>query len=121
MTPSPMLRGAAITDVAGSEAYDESGHGTHMTSVIAHSGPTLIEGKPGGTFKGTAPDVDLVVIKAFDVEGQGDLLDIVRGIQWAVDNREKYDIRILNLSLSCGPGPAVSPWSPQRGTRDPAT
>ena len=98
-----LARYDAITNIAGREAYDESGHGTHMTSVIAHNGPTLIEGKPSGTFKGIAPDVDLVVIKAFDVEGQGDLLDIVRGIQWAVDNREKYNIRILNLSFAARP------------------
>lgn len=31
------------------------------------------------------------------------MLDIVRGIQWAVDNREKYEIQVLNLSFSARP------------------
>ena len=93
----------AITNITGSEVFDESGHGTHMTSVIAHSGPTMAQGQVTGSFKGIAPDVSLVAVKAFDVEGQGDMLDIVRGIQWVVDNREKYDIRVLNLSFASRP------------------
>ncbi len=93
----------AIADISGNEVFDESGHGTHMSSVIAHNGPTTVEGRPTGSFKGIAPDVNLVAVKAFDVEGQGDMLDIVRGIQWVVDNREKYGIRILNLSFASRP------------------
>jgi serine protease AprX len=85
------------------EVFDESGHGTHMTSVLAHSGPTIQNGQPTGSFKGIAPDVSLVAVKAFNHEGQGELLDIVRGIQWVVDNREKYDIRVLNLSFASRP------------------
>ena len=83
--------------------FDESGHGTHMTSVLAHSGKTLVNGKFSGGFKGIAPDVTLVAIKAFNEAGQGGLLDIVRGVQWAVDNKEKYGIRVLNLSFSARP------------------
>ena len=106
------------------EAHDESGHGTHMTSVLAHSGQTSYAGTPTGSYKGVAPDATIVAVKAFDVEGQGDFLDIVRGVQWVVDNRENYDIRVLNLSFaarprwpywletrpSCAPGPPASPW-----------
>lgn len=93
----------AIRNTAESEVFDESGHGTHMTSVIAHSGAVTHQGKPTGTYKGIAPDVRLVAVKAFDFEGQGDFLDIVRGVQWVVDNREKYDIRVLNLSFAARP------------------
>lgn len=83
--------------------FDESGHGTHLTSVLAHSGETRLNGKPSGGFKGIAPDVNLVAIKAFNEAGQGGLLDIVRGVQWAVDNKDKYGIRVLNLSFSARP------------------
>jgi subtilisin family serine protease len=93
----------AITNTTENGVFDESGHGTHMTSVIAHSGAVTRQGEPTGTFKGIAPDVRLVAIKAFDFEGQGDFLDIVRGVQWAVDNREKYNIRVLNLSFAARP------------------
>jgi len=98
-----LARYDAIGDKVVDEAFDESGHGTHLTSVLAHSGSTLHDGKPTGSYKGVAPDVGLVIIKAFDVEGQGDMLDIVRGVQWVLEHREKYDIRILNLSFASRP------------------
>ncbi|RLA48988.1 MAG: alkaline serine protease [Gammaproteobacteria bacterium] len=101
--PRVLARYDAIKNISGNEVFDESGHGTHMTSVIAHSGAVTVDGKPTGSFKGTAPNVNLVAVKAFDVEGQGDLLDIVRAVQWVVDNRETYDIRVLNLSFSARP------------------
>ncbi|MEP5567062.1 MAG: S8 family peptidase [Halioglobus sp.] len=97
-----LARYDAISD-SSNDVFDESGHGTHLTSVLAHSGKTMIDGKPSGGFKGTAPDVSIVAIKAFNQEGQGGLLDIVRGLQWAVDNKEKYGIRVLNLSFSARP------------------
>jgi serine protease AprX len=101
--PRILARYDAITNVSGSVAFDESGHGTHMTSVIANSGVVTANGRPTGTFKGVAPDVKLVAVKAFDVEGHGDFLDIVRGIQFVVDNREALDIKVLNLSFSARP------------------
>lgn len=98
-----LTRYDAIDNTTPGELYDASGHGTHMTSVIAHSGPVTREGQPTGTFKGVAPDVNVVAVKAFDVAGKGDFLDIVRAVQWVVDNRKTYDIRILNLSFAALP------------------
>lgn len=93
----------ALTDVVDSEVVDESGHGTHMTSIIANSGPTIKDGQPTGTFKGVAPDAGLVAVKVLDREGFAHVLEIVRAIQWVVDNREKYNIRVLNLSFAQKP------------------
>ena len=93
----------AITDIAGKETFDESGHGTHMASVATNSGAVTHNGEATGTFKGIAPDATLVIVKALDVRGQGDFLDLVRGVQWVVDNREKYDIKVLNLSIAARP------------------
>lgn len=93
----------ALTDVVDSEVVDESGHGTHMTSIIAHSGQTIKDGRPTGTFKGVAPDAGLVAVKVLDREGFAHVLEIVRAIQWVVDNREKYNIRVLNLSFAQQP------------------
>ena len=98
-----LARYDAIADIAGKEVFDESGHGTHLTSVIANSGYVSEKGSPTGTFKGIAPDVNLVAVKAFDVEGQGYFLDIIRGVQWVVNNRSTYDIRVLNLSFAQRP------------------
>tara|TARA_R110002110_G_scaffold415765_2_gene655239 strand:+ start:100411 stop:102399 length:1989 start_codon:yes stop_codon:yes gene_type:complete len=93
----------AINGAAQTAVFDESGHGSHMTSILAHSGATQNDGKPNGSYKGIAPDVNLVIVKAFNVHGQGDFLDIVRGIQWVVDNKETYGIRVLNLSFAARP------------------
>ena len=93
----------AITDRSGDEVFDESGHGTHMASVLARSEPVTREQKPTGSFKGVAPDVNLVAVKAFNVAGQGDFLDIVRAIQYVVDHRQEYNIKVLNLSFAARP------------------
>jgi len=101
--PRVIARYDAINDIESGEVFDESGHGTHMTSVLAHSGPVTSDGQPTGSFKGIAPDVQLVAVKAFSHSGQGEMLDIVRGVQWVVDNREEYGIKVLNLSFASRP------------------
>ncbi len=93
----------AIRNIVGQPVPDASGHGTHMSSVIAHSEEVLTNGSPSGTWKGIAPDASLVAVKAFDEDGQGEFLDIVRGIQWVVEQREELDIRVLNLSFAARP------------------
>ena len=93
----------AIENRTKEEIFDASGHGTHMTSVIANSTPVSHPGVKDGSFKGIAPDVNLVVVKAFNIEGQGDLLDIVRAIQWVIENRERLNIKVLNLSFAARP------------------
>lgn len=98
--PRIVARYDAVTDTAGT-SFDESGHGTHMTSIIAQSGGA--DTSEGGSFRGIAPDVRLVSVKAFEADGQGDFLNIVRGLQWVHENREKYDISILNLSFAARP------------------
>ncbi|TGD74124.1 alkaline serine protease [Mangrovimicrobium sediminis] len=97
------VRYDAIAGKEVDEAFDESGHGTHLASAIANSSPTVRQGAKVGGYRGIAPDARIIPIKAFNEAGQGSMLDIVRGIQWAVDNRERYDIRILNLSFSARP------------------
>ena len=97
---------ASYDAIAGREvttAFDESGHGSHMTSILAQSRAITRPGVPAGAWRGVAPDARLVVVKAFNREGQGGLLDIVRGVQWIVDHREAYGIRVINLSFAAKP------------------
>ena len=66
-----------------------------MSSVIAAGNGTLSEGR----FRSLTPELGVVLIKV------GTLArvhhdDIARGIEWALINRARYDIRILNIS--CG-------------------
>ncbi|MEO1079783.1 MAG: S8 family peptidase [Pseudomonadota bacterium] len=84
-------------------AEDESGHGTHIASVIARSDRTLRVSAPNPSFRGVAPNAALIVVKAFGRDGTARLLDLVRGVQWAVTNRERFGIQVLNLSFASRP------------------
>jgi serine protease AprX len=46
-----------------------------------------------------APDANLISIKASDEAGNSTVLDVIYGIQFAVDHKDAYNIRVLNLSL----------------------
>jgi serine protease AprX len=73
------------TDVA-------SWHGM-MTSVVAAGNGHLSE----GFYRGIAPDAKVVLVK---IGRTGHIPDeqIGRGLEWVLDNRKKYDIRIVNIS-----------------------
>jgi serine protease AprX len=76
------------------EPYDDQGHGTHVAGDAAGSGEAS-EGK----YKGTAPKANLIGIKVLAKNGGGRFSDIVKGIQWSIQNKEKYNIRVINMSL----------------------
>ena len=56
-----------------------------------------------GEYNGIAPEADLVVVKAFAVDGQSTYADVLRGLDWVLRNRERLSIRVLNLSFSAPP------------------
>ncbi len=74
---------------------DVHGHGTHVAGVVLNSRITDF-----GDFGGIAPDAGLVVVRALGDDGSGSYADVIRGIDWVVDNKDVHDIRVLNLSLS---------------------
>src|SRR5207302_1358072 len=51
------------------------------------------------TFKGVAPNVNLVNLKVLDVNGGGAEADVISAIQTAISLKNTYNIRVLNLSL----------------------
>lgn len=93
----------AIKGAEVREAVDESGHGTHIASVIARSAAVTRAGSVRPSYKGIAPNAPLVVVKAFGESGEAGFLDIVRGIQWVVANKEALNVRVLNLSFAARP------------------
>lgn len=74
--------------------YDDNGHGTHCAGLVLGNGYMA-----GGKFKGSAPEASLVGVKVLSGEGGGAMSDVVRGIEWAIENKEKYNIRVLSMSL----------------------
>ena len=77
---------------------DGYGHGTHVSSIIASSGVATT-----GNFQGVAPGVNLVAVRVLDANGVGSYSNVIAGIQWVVAQKARYNIRVLNLSLSCPP------------------
>jgi serine protease AprX len=69
-----------------------SWHGT-MTSVVAAGNGAL----SGGFFRGIAPDANVVLIKVSKSGHIGEK-NIERGLKWILENRERYDIRVVNIS-----------------------
>ena len=53
-----------------------------------------------GKYVGIAPDANLIAIKASDDAGNSTVLDVINGIQFVVDHKAEFNIRVLNLSLS---------------------
>ncbi|MDO6694052.1 S8 family peptidase [Aliiglaciecola sp. 3_MG-2023] len=73
---------------------DQNGHGSHVTGIIASSLKT-----DEGKFNGIAPDVYLLSVKAFDASGNGSYTDVLDGLNYIYQNRNRYRIRVLNLSM----------------------
>ncbi len=72
---------------------DINGHGTHVAGIIAGRGWAS-----NGTYKGIAPGVKLVIIKAFTHDGSASLENCLDALQWVYDHAEQFDIKILSLS-----------------------
>lgn len=76
------------------EPYDDNGHGSHVAGIIGGNGFLS-----GGKYIGVAPKCNLIGIKVLDQRGDGNISDVLAGLQWIIDNRKKYNIRIVNISV----------------------
>ena len=68
---------------------DASGHGTHVSGIIA----AVANNGIGGS--GVAPNAKILPIQVLDQSGQGDARDVAAGVRFAADN----GARVINLSL----------------------
>jgi len=74
--------------------FDPNGHGTHIAGIIANTQVGADQ-----EWNGVAPGVDLVAVRVLDENGQGTYETVIRGLQWVMERKDQYNIRILNLSL----------------------
>ncbi len=49
---------------------------------------------------GIAPGANLINVKVSDDTGNASTSDVVRGLQWVLMNKARYNIRVVNLSLN---------------------
>jgi serine protease AprX len=89
--------GTSITNWSGKTVYDLYGHGTHVAGIIGGNGY-----KSGGRYAGVAPNVNLVDLRALDVNGAGSDSTVIAAIQAAISLKSTYNIKVINLSLGRG-------------------
>src|SRR5512132_2101017 len=76
------------------DCNDRYGHGTFIAGLVAGNGASS-----GGKWKGVAPEASVLSVKAAGADGSADVSNILAAIQWVVSFKDRYDIRVLNLSL----------------------
>jgi serine protease AprX len=87
--------------------YDDAGHGTFVSGLIAGDGTASLPLEDGGyatmQFRGVAPAADIIGVKVLDQNGGGRASAVMAGILWTVANKERYGIDVINLSLGANP------------------
>jgi serine protease AprX len=90
---------ASVSLITGDASVgDAFGHGTHVAGIIAGNAAAASTVTPLYT-GGIAPGAQLINVRVLGKTGSGLTSDVIAGIDWAVANRSKYNIRIINLSL----------------------
>jgi serine protease AprX len=97
---------SAVIDPGAGTANDTYGHGTLVAGLVGGNGDNLGLLNPSwGHYIGTAPNANLISVKIADDSGQSTILDAIYGLQFAVDHKDQYNIRVVNLSFrSTTPG-----------------
>jgi len=76
-----------------SDPIDESGHGTHCAGIATGTGGAE------GQYIGIAPGARFVDVKVLNDWGLTTGDQVIEGIEWCIENKEEYNIRILSLSI----------------------
>ena len=89
-------RVAAFVDFVNGRTtpYDDNGHGTHVSGIIAGNGRDSL-----GVRAGIAPSAHLVSLKVLDAQGRGVISNVIAALEWVVANHAAYNVRVVNLSV----------------------
>jgi serine protease AprX len=111
LQPSTDLSPAAFFDFTKktppASAYDDYGHGTHISGLIRATSTS----KAGGGMVGVSPGVRLISMKVLDATGQGYTSTVLTALESVINNKGSLGIDVVNLSLG---HPITEP-----GARDP--
>ncbi len=95
-TAHPEFAGRIIaceTEVSGTTSCEDgNGHGTHVAGIAGAQGVN-------SAAKGVAPSVLFMIDKVLDNNGDGDISQVIAGIDWAVANKAD----IISMSLGTSP------------------
>lgn len=76
------------------EPYDDNGHGTHISAIIGGSGEAS-----DGRYCGVAPGCHIISVKVLDSKGGGYASDVLMGLRWIREHKERLGIRVVNISV----------------------
>jgi serine protease AprX len=103
---SAFLRNRVIftRDFTGGDGVDRFGHGTHVAGIIAGQ-----RGRTADTreYRGVAPGAYLLNLRVLGDDGSGMASDVIDAIDWSIDHRREYRIRVINLSIGA---PVMQPY-----------
>ena len=74
--------------------YDDYGHGTHVSGLVASNGSFS-----NYLYQGVAPSAQLIEMKVLDKNGNGYTSDVINAINFVVQNRSRLHLGVINLSL----------------------
>ena len=75
---------AAQINATNSAPWDDNGHGTHVTALIA------------GLYTGLGADFDVYSVKLLDQDASGSLVTLVTALEWAIANQ----MDVVNMSIA---------------------
>jgi len=85
-----VIRGYDFSNNDDNNPMDEIGHGTHVTGIIASS---------NDTYRGIAPDANIIAMKIFNASGIAFDSDLISAIDWCVYNASLYNISVISMSI----------------------
>ena len=91
-----VVGGFDFTGEYDADPYDDGpygSHGTHVAGIIASS---------DSTNPGVAPGVDVVALRVFDDQGQGQFDWVEDALRWVHDNIDSFENPITTINLSLG-------------------
>ncbi len=72
---------------------DAEGHGTMVAGIAAGA---------SSDYPGVAPTAPLVSVRTSDANGKSYTSDVIAGIDWILQNKDTYNIRVANFSIAGG-------------------
>jgi len=73
---------------------DANGHGTWVASIL---------GGNCSDYQGVAPEVNLVILRIFDSRGETNVSVFEEAINWVLQNKDIYNIKIVSMSFGAEP------------------
>lgn len=89
-------------DPSSNTTADLYGHGTHVAGIIAGSGASSSCAHCDVTLRGVAPNANIINLRVLDANGSATDSTVIAAIERAIELKNQYNIRVINLSLGRG-------------------